>query len=79
LDINAHSFDFGVVAHEVLHRDCDIVGLDALNVGGSKCARQLGVFAVTLERAAADRRAMQVDVGAEKNVGSLAASLDAEE
>ena len=76
--ITAHPVDFGVVAHEVLDGDRDIVGLDGAarrrqqarrTARGPRCStrtcgRRVGVRC-------------RLIVGAEQHVGALAASLDA--
>ena len=73
VDVDAHPLDLGVVGDEVLDRDGDVVRLHATDVRDGERAGELGVLAVALERAPADRGSMEVDGGTEDDVGRLAA------
>ena len=79
VDVDGHPLDLGVVGDEVLDGHGHVVCLDPAHPGGRERAGELGVFAVALERPAADRRAMEVDGGSEHDVSGLADGLGSHE
>ena len=79
VDVDGHPLDLGVVGDEVLDGDGNVVRLDPTNPGAPERAGELGVFAVALEGATTDGRAMQVDGGAEHDVCTLADRFGADE
>ena len=79
VDVDAHPLDLGVVRGEVFDGDGHVVRLHATDVGRRERTGEFGVFAVALERAAADRGSMEVDGRAEHDVRALAACLGADQ
>ena len=64
-----------VIGNIVLEGSNDLVGLNALNVGGSHHARQIGVFAVVFKATAAQRVTGQVKTRAIELVGTESAGF----
>ena len=67
-DVGVVAVHFVVIQCEMLHAGSHAVALQSLDVGHHHAARQVGVFTHVLKVAAVERRAVDVDTGAQQHV-----------